>query len=68
MLVLLGKKNGCNIILVEKTDRLTRNMTDYLALDIEKTGLEIHFVREGKVMSRHSSPTEFFRLFRNLRT
>ncbi|MCK5034421.1 MAG: recombinase family protein [Candidatus Sabulitectum sp.] len=60
MLVLLAKKNGCKTILVEKTDRLTRNMKDYLALDLEKTGLEIHFVREGKVMSRHSSPTEFF--------
>lgn len=35
-------------------------MTDYLALDIEKTCLEIHFVREGKMMSRNSSPTEFF--------
>jgi len=60
MLALLGKKNDCKVILVEKTDRLTRNMTDYLALDIEKTGIEIHFVREGKVMSRHSSPTDFF--------
>ena len=60
MLGLLGKNKGCRVILVEKTDRLTRNMTDYLSLDIEKTGIEIHFVREGKVLSKNSSPTDFF--------
>lgn len=48
------------IILVEKTDRLSRNQRDYLDLDVEHTGLEIHFVREGRIFSRESSPTEFF--------
>lgn len=60
MLSYIDKHSECNVILVEKTDRLTRNMADYLALDIEKTGIEIHFVREGKVMSRDSSPTDHF--------
>ena len=60
MLSYIDKHSECNVILVEKTDRLTRNMADYLALDIEKTGIEIHFVREGKVMSRDSSPSDHF--------
>lgn len=60
MLSYLGKDGKCRVILVEKTDRLTRNMADYLALDIEKTGIEIHFVREGKVMNRDSSPSDHF--------
>ena len=60
MLSYIDKHSECNVILVEKTDRLTRNMADYIALDIEKTGIEIHFVREGKVMSRDSSPSDFF--------
>jgi len=60
MLSYLGKNSQCTIILVEKTDRLTRNMQDYLALDIEKTGIEIHFVRDSKIMSRDSSPSEHF--------
>jgi len=52
--------SDCKVILVEKTDRLTRNMKDYLAFDLEKTGIEIHFVRDGKIMSRESSPSEHF--------
>ncbi|MCK5036617.1 MAG: recombinase family protein [Candidatus Sabulitectum sp.] len=60
MLAYMGKHTECNVILVEKTDRLTRNMADYLEIDIEKSGIEIHFVREGKVMSRNSSPSDHF--------
>ena len=60
MLAYMGKHDECSVILVEKTDRLTRNMADYLEIDIEKTGIEIHFVREGKVMSRNSSPSDHF--------
>ena len=60
MLSYMDEHSECRVILVEKTDRLTRNMADYLALDLEKTGIEIHFVREGKVMSRDASPTAHF--------
>ena len=60
LLAYLDKHTECRVILVEKTDRLTRNMADYLALDIEKTGIEIHLVRENKVISRFSSPTAHF--------
>ena len=35
-------------------------MQDYLRLDIEKSGLEIHLVREHKVLNRDSSPAELF--------
>ena len=60
MLAFISENTHCKIILVEKTDRLTRNMTDFIRLDIEKTGLEVHFVRENKILNRDSSPAEFF--------
>jgi DNA invertase Pin-like site-specific DNA recombinase len=60
MLEYIYEHIDCKIILVEKTDRLTRNMTDFLRLDIEKTDLEVHFVRENKILNKHSSPAEFF--------
>jgi len=60
MLSYMEDHTECKVILVEKTDRLTRNMKDYAALDIEKRGIEIHFVRDNKVMSRNSSPSEHF--------
>jgi len=60
MLGYMGKHVECRVIIVEKTDRLTRNMADYLALDIEKSDIEVHFVREGKIINRDSSPTDFF--------
>jgi site-specific DNA recombinase len=44
---------------VEKTDRLYRNFKDYVTLD-EIEGLEIHFVKEGKVISRDSQSNEKF--------
>jgi len=60
MLAYMGKHEECKIILVEKTDRLTRNMADYIAIDIEKSGIEIHLVREGHIMNRNSSPSDHF--------
>jgi site-specific DNA recombinase len=60
MLAYMGEHSECHVILVEKTDRLTRNMKDYIALDVEKSGIEIHFVRDGKIMSRESSPSDHF--------
>jgi DNA invertase Pin-like site-specific DNA recombinase len=41
-------------------DRLTRNQQDYIDINLEKTGIEIHFVREGNILSQNSSPSDFF--------
>lgn len=42
----------CRIVLVEKTDRLYRNITDWVKLD--ELDLEIHFIKEGFVLSKDS--------------
>ena len=60
MLDYLKTNKECRSILVEKTDRLTRNFQDYIALGITHTDREVHLVREGKVLSRSSSPSDFF--------
>src|SRR6185369_421529 len=39
-------------VIVEKTDRLTRNLRD--TVEIEDTGAELHFVKEHKVISPKS--------------
>ena len=46
------------VILVEKTDRLYRNLRDYVTLD--ELDLEIHLVKEGQVLSRDSRSSEKF--------
>ncbi len=51
-----GKR--CKIILVEKTDRLYRNLRDYVTLD--ELDVEIHFVKENFVLSDDSRSTEKF--------
>ncbi len=48
----------CRIILVEKTDRLYRNLRDYVTLD--ELDLEIRFVKENFVLSADSRSTEKF--------
>jgi site-specific DNA recombinase len=53
------KKNPiCRILLVEKTDRLYRNLKDWVTLD--EFDLEIHFVKENVVLSRDSRSSEKF--------
>ena len=46
------------IILVEKTDRLYRNLKDWVMLD--ELDVEIHLVKEGAVLSRDSRSSEKF--------
>lgn len=46
--------NNIEAILAEKTDRVYRNLKDYLTLD-EFKGLEVHLVKEGMVISDHAS-------------
>jgi hypothetical protein len=45
-------------VLVEKTDRLYRNLRDWVTLD--ELDIEIHLVKEGVVLSRDSKSSEKF--------
>jgi len=62
MLRLLEKDTACRIVLVEKTDRLYRNRTDALAFEalIENRGVEIHLVKEGRVIGKDSRSQDKF--------
>ena len=54
----VAKPDRCRTILVEKTDRLYRNIRDWIALD--DLDLEIHFAKENTVVSRDSRSSEKF--------
>ena len=59
MLAYLKKYQGrCRTILVEKTDRLYRNLKDWVTLD--EIDLEIHLVKENVVISPDSRSSEKF--------
>ncbi|MGK2855967.1 MAG: recombinase family protein [Thermoanaerobaculia bacterium] len=58
MLNHLERHDRDRVILVEKTDRLYRNLKDYLALD--DLGVAIHFVKEGTVISSESHSSARF--------
>ncbi len=62
MLRLLESDDTCRIVLVEKTDRLYRNRADALAFEalIEKRGVEIHLIKEGRVISKESRSQDKF--------
>ncbi len=51
-------ESTCKIILVEKTDRLYRNLKDWVTLD--ELDLEIHLAKEGVVLSDDSRSSEKF--------
>ena len=59
MIKFLKKNKSIKIILVEKTDRLYRNLKDYVLLD-ELEGLEVHFVKEGTTLSENSKSQDKF--------
>ena len=48
----------CRAILVEKTDRLYRNLKDWVTLD--ELAVEVHLVKEGVVLSEDSVSSEKF--------
>src|ERR1035441_2833035 len=48
----------CRTILVEKTDRLYRNIKDYATID--ESDVEVHFVKENEIISRSSRSSEQF--------
>ena len=58
MVDFLNKHPESRIILVEKTDRLYRNLKDWVTLD--ELDLEIHFVKENVVLSSESRSSEKF--------
>ncbi len=53
MLKYLKSHKDVNKLLVEKTDRITRNFKDVVDLD-EIGGLELHFVKEGSIITEKS--------------
>ena len=58
MLQYLKKNKDVTTILVEKTDRLYRNFTDYVELDVDKTGYTVCLVKEGTILTPTSSSHE----------
>ncbi len=57
MLVFLKNEPLVKHILVEKTDRLHRNITDYAAIDqlIENSDINVHLVKEHTILSKDSN-------------
>lgn len=47
MLKFLKKSKDVKTVLCEKTDRLYRNFTDYVDLDVDTTGYTVYLVKEG---------------------
>jgi len=62
MIQYLKKNSSVKIILVEKTDRLYRNIKDWVTLDdlIERDelGREVHLVKENLIISKDSRSTD----------
>ncbi len=58
MVKFLKNSKDCKTIIVEKTDRLYRNLPDYITLD--NMPLSIHFVKEGCTISPESHSSEKF--------
>lgn len=58
MLAFLNSDPTCRIILVEKTDRLYRNIKDWITVD--ELELSVHFVKEGAVVSKDSRSGDKF--------
>jgi site-specific DNA recombinase len=54
----LKAHSSVRAILVEKTDRLYRNLKDWVTLD--ELDIEIHLVKEGVILSRDSKSSEKF--------
>ena len=52
------RRHACTAILVEKTDRLYRNLKDWVTLD--DLGVAVHLVKEGVVLSNESVSSEKF--------
>lgn len=62
MLEFVSENKTIKHILVEKTDRLLRNITDYSLLEhlIEHSNIKVHLVKEGVILSKDSRSNEKF--------
>lgn len=58
MLAFLRRHRSCRALLVEKTDRLYRNIKDWVTID--ELDLEIHFVKEGRVLTKDARSADKF--------
>lgn len=58
MIAHLRRRSTIRMLLVEKTDRLYRNLKDWVTID--DLDVEIHFVKEGTVLSPESRSSEKF--------
>lgn|SRR5579884_164045 len=58
MVSFLKKNPSCRIVICEKTDRLYRNIPDWVILD--NLGLEVHFFKENVIISNESKSSEKF--------
>src|SRR6266567_3796097 len=58
MVAYLRAHPAVRVLLVEKTDRLYRNLKDWVTVD--ELDVEIHFPKEGVVLSRESRSSEKF--------
>ena len=58
MVAYLKAHPATRVLLVEKTDRLYRNLKDWVTVD--ELDVEIHFAKEGVVLSRDSRSSEKF--------
>jgi site-specific DNA recombinase len=58
MLKFLQATPNCNTILVEKTDRLYRNITDWVTID--ELQLDVHLVKEGTIVGPNAKSNEKF--------
>ena len=58
MVAYLKAHPAVRVMLVEKTDRLYRNLKDWVTVD--ELDVEIHFPKEGVVLSRESRSSEKF--------
>lgn len=62
MLTYLKKSKTCRIIVVEKTDRLYRNLKDYVTIDelMSDRGVAVHLYKESQILSTESRSNEKF--------
>ena len=58
MLAFLRRARTVKVLLVEKTDRLYRNIKDWVLID--DLDIEVHFVKEGVLLSADSRSSEKF--------
>ena len=58
MIALLKATPSVRVMLVEKTDRLYRNLKDWVTID--ELNVELHFPKEGRVLSRELRSSDKF--------